>query len=245
MKKEEVLKLLELCNIEINTNLATEDNLERIELPLIDSSFAKKEDLFFFSGASKSVIIPNNEKYVIKIPYDGYQLEETLSNSFTYCSKKEETYEYNFLNFYEFEGANSYDYWDYCLQETIIYHYAKKKKVEKVFAKTRRIGEVKGRPIYIQERAIPSKEYSGGILPDERAYKEISKKTNEICKDSSYSFREINPIWKANAYFYYGEKKFKDIMNFITEYMIEDLHDGNLGYIKDRPVIIDYSDYKS
>ena len=37
----------------------------------------------------------------------------------------------------------------------------------------------------------------------------------------------------------------KKLFAFINEYQIEDLHSDNLGYYKDKPVIIDYAGFNS
>lgn len=49
-----------------------------------------------------------------------------------------------------------------------------------------------------------------------------------------------NKVWLQKIVQYYGEEFLILLKDFIDEKCIGDLHDGNIGYLNDRPVIIDY-----
>ena len=51
--------------------------------------------------------------------------------------------------------------------------------------------------------------------------------------------------WLCDFEEYYGEQKLYALMRFLQEFHIGDLHYDNFGYINDRPVITDYSDFQS
>ena len=51
------------------------------------------------------------------------------------------------------------------------------------------------------------------------------------------------PDWLLDFYFTYGEDEYIRFMNFIGEMNIGDLYEQNLGYINNKPVLVDYSDF--
>lgn len=170
-------------------------------------------------GASKLVIVPHNENYVIKIPYNG---------AYYSCS-----------GFEEFLSANSAEdfFWDYCFTETLIWRLAKAENVHKAFAKERMIGIINNHPIYIQQRVevyANSDKYNSNN-------ENKKEKTEKYCREKD--FRIFSLSWQTDAFEYYGSKQFDKIMSFIENYDLRDFHNSNLGYIGQRPVFLDYSDF--
>lgn len=53
----------------------------------------------------------------------------------------------------------------------------------------------------------------------------------------------IDPNLSLHIVEYYGLKKFLELVEFVKEEKINDLHGGNYGFIDGRPVIFDYSGY--
>lgn len=86
------------------------------------------------------------------------------------------------------------------------------------------------RPIYWEEKAYllcPLKYSDGTIVPHNMAK------------------QFYNLDWTQSVIDYYGDKFFDKLLDFISEQNIHDLHDGNIGYIKDdngnlRPCILDW-----
>ena len=99
-------------------------------------------------GASKFVLIPYDEDYVIKIPYTGAFTE---SCSYTLANGNhihEESQYYDFLN-----ANDTYlHYWDYCYTEVMRYRIALNHGFARFFAKTKYIGDVNNFLIYVQQK---------------------------------------------------------------------------------------------
>lgn len=55
--------------------------------------------------------------------------------------------------------------------------------------------------------------------------------------------RDIDNLWKSMALVLYGKKKVKALCQFVIDHRINDLHSSNIGYLRDRPVILDFSGY--
>lgn len=60
--------------------------------------------------------------------------------------------------------------------------------------------------------------------------------------DGSYA-RQLNKTWAKMALVLYGKKAVKHLCGFVVEHGINDLHESNLGYKNDRPIILDFSGY--
>lgn len=177
------------------------------------------------SGASKYVIIPDDGDEVIKIPFNGQK------DGF-YEGEYEEDY-----IFFPFECAGVDNGWDYCQREVVIADAAEEEELEQCFAITRRIGFVNGYPIYAQEKA---EVWSAAHNYNE--YSEEKKSTTfEKCKRLGVGC--FNSCWLSDFLDYFGEDIFQKFMKFIDKQSIDDLHSDNIGYIGNRPVLIDYSGY--
>ena len=216
MNSNEIIKLLSEC--EFDGELYSEVVNEKI--------FEHLPDDFRYDwneGASKLVIKPYNEDYVIKIPYNGQYYDS---------SKK----------FEPFLSANNSDkyFWDYCMTETLVWRLAKTENIHKAFAKERIIGMINGHPIYIQQKVEVFTDSDAYYLDDEIK----KKKTADYCERKGLrTFYEEALTWQADALEYYGPKQFDKIMSFIERNNIGDFHNNNLGYIENRPVFLDYSDF--
>ena len=173
----------------------------------------------FSSGATKGVLIPVEEDYVLKIPF--------------FCEY--ESYSEQYLEFY---GADEPEGKDYCMVEIIKYEQVKEAGLEDCFAKIEILGRVNDRPIYIQEKATE-------IFSDDREaafYSEaIKESTKAKCQELNVDC--FNACWISDFLNYFSEEVFIKLQDFLYNNRIWDLHSGNLGYIGDRPVIIDWGGY--
>ena len=176
------------------------------------------------SGATKAVIIPPEENFVIKIPFQGFISER--------YNRDRQCWEDEFVRYDSAYCSGSE--WDYCLSEVEIYKRAVEAGVQQIFAKTEFITTVDGHPIYIQEKA---EIFNRGEHSHPR---EQLRKTREKTKDY---YCEANEDWLTDVLEYYGEDIFLDFLRFVDDLQLTDLHSGNLGYINNRPVITDYSGY--
>lgn len=220
MQREKILNLFQNCDF--NGELHKE-NFEELILEHLPDNFI----FDYCHGVSKLCILPRNEKYVIKIPFNG--------SLYRHYSPHEECYYEDFAQANNDRDRN----WDYCLTEVLTFREAKKYGVDNLFCETKLVGFVDNHPIYIQEKATP---FSAETDIDVEYYSdERTDKTEEYCKKRK--FHCFNLIWQSDAIDYYGEGIFNKLMRFINDYDINDLHTDNVGYIGRRPVLFDYSDF--
>lgn len=186
-----------------------------------------KKPFDYATGATKGVLIFEQLGFVIKIPF---------------CRNSEDC-EYNSTyGEYEccyFTGADTDNGWDYCEAEANKYERAEEEGLAQCFAKTKKIGDIDGYPIYMQELAdiYKSIDYQSSHTEED------SRQVSSIC--NSNNFYMFNIEWLSDAFHYYGEKVFHKLLEFIRTVGINDLHDGNIGYIGNRPVLVDYSSFDS
>lgn len=225
--KENLLKML--------STIALYDGIEFYERRNCEifNSIDNFYDLYNYAyGATKLAIIPITEEkdYVIKIPYTGsYQFEEGYYNSLNYYIPSKDTY-------WEFYGGEEEERpWDYCANEVKRYKTAEERGFANCFAKTELLGYVNNYPIYIQEKCIT---FSDCKNKHHHSKEEISK-TSKFC-----NYFGINPSWLTDFRLYYSEKFLLQFINFIQDMnWDDDLRNDNIGYINNRPVLIDYSGF--
>ena len=207
--------------------------------PLQNAECFPKGEWVWDAGVSKVVLIFSNLPFVIKIPFIGEEIEVDTWDEENECYTDEYSYE-----FYPFTleqapdrvcDRYAYDHWDYCDIEVDRYFLASDNNLKECFAKTELLGFAQNHPIYIQERAIMFNQSEESKHSDE----EYTKASNLRQEHGFY----INIHWVMDFIFYYGEKMFKALADFCEKYDIEDLHDGNIGYIGGRPCLVDYSSY--
>lgn len=164
-------------------------------------------------GASKLVIIPNGTKYVFKIPFN---------------SAYKTTHKFHLAN--NDEKRN----WDYCLAESLVYIHAKQANLHSLFAPERMVGIINDHPIYIQQKAVTLEDFEGDFsdLPRDKSI--------EMQQEVGYAF---NSRWLAAAIKWYGENRVRRLLFFLSDNELCDFHEKNIGFIGNRPVLIDYSSF--
>lgn len=55
--------------------------------------------------------------------------------------------------------------------------------------------------------------------------------------------RNLDPLWAKMALVIYGKRLCKTLCEFVIENRINDLHESNIGYKNDRPIILDFSGF--
>lgn len=202
-----------------------DENDEADFYPVVVQPFSEKykKPFDYATGATKGVLIFEQLGFVIKIPF---------------CRNSEDYDDYYKCCNY-FTGADTDNGWDYCEAEANKYQRAEEEGISMCFAKTEKIGEIDGYPIYMQELASIYKNVDYQSSHTE----EDSRQVNSIC--DSNNFYIFNIEWLSDAFHFYGEKIFHKLLEFIRTVGINDLHDGNIGYIKNRPVLVDYSSFDS
>jgi hypothetical protein len=106
------------------------------------------------------------------------------------------------------------------------------------FARTEFLGSINGYPIYVQEKcAVLSK------VGNKTHTKKAQKLTLNQCGDPLFdAFIDIN--WLTDFRLYYGNKILQHFTQFILDHGWEDdLRPANIGYIDNRPVLVDYASF--
>ena len=204
----------------------------------IDAPF----DYDYASGITKAVIMPYDESFVIKLPFKGsyedlYDENDEIVDTFV---------EFNVPNLSESSHST-----DYCARELYLYHKAKQAKVSEVLIKNTYIGTINDEPVYIQPRVTTFHGYYADVFDDNDIDESAVHTKDEInsmiksCEKSRYTYYSCNRLfnmWLVDVRNYYGEKRFVNILNFIEDYL-DDLHTENIGYLGDKPIILDYAGF--
>lgn len=144
---------------------------------------------------------------------------------------------------------------DESFEEFTIYQDAIENGIEMFFPETKVLAEINGIPFILQEKvSVTYSELQNFHL---NKFDKINRTTKEkvvekIQNDVRYAAecsgagraRNISSFWTKTALSIYGKKKMKNFTNFLLKHGINDLHNGNIGYIKKRPVVLDFSGYK-
>ena len=166
-------------------------------------------------GATKLCIVPKNADFVIKW-------------SITYYDDSDD--------------------WDEALEEVSIYNKAVEAGLGMFFPKTEVFCVVNGITFVIQEKI----DFSALNTPRNKESKYIYKTKTvspaiidkiDTCFQSIRRGRSIDTTWASMAIVIYGKRKCKTLCRFVIENGINDLHLSNIGYLRDRPVILDFSGY--
>ena len=180
---------------------------------LIDKGYTEPE-YRVCGGASKLCIVPKHSNFVIKW---------SISYSF------EEGYD------------EAYD-------EVLIYEKAVKAGLEMFFPKTEVFCTYNGVIFVIQDKIDFSSLNTPSAIEDRYLYKTktVSPAIIEKMEDRFSSIvrgRDLDTLWASMAIVLYGKKKCKALCRFVIENEINDLHRSNIGYLKNRPIILDFSGY--
>lgn len=214
MKYDILLKGLRDCNFEE----LCEDTVEEQILENLD--YEIYEDWEYSLGATKITIFPKESEIVVKIPL--------THDSFNYSAR----------GIKPFIGAGEPDGWNYCEAENILYERAIEADIEYAFLETKMIGIARdNHPIYIQKKAEM-------LCERKTSHPKEYEKTQGMrmyCKENSC--RCFDDFWLLDFVEAYGKDTLQSLYTFLDANAITDLHEGNLGYIDNLPVIIDYAGY--
>jgi len=130
-----------------------------------------------------------------------------------------------------------------CEDEIRTYQSAKEAGVEKVFLETWFIGYLaNGRPVYGQAKA----DYISNSLPEskKKKYERITQTVSENMRSKvirGMYDHSVNRLWVGMFISLYGKNFARKFETWTKETHLTDFHSGNIGYRKDKPIILDYN----
>ena len=216
----------------------TQENSHRFRATIEEQLNANGYTCTTAQGISKMAIVFKNFDFVLKIPFRGMECD-CYGDSYDEENDEREMDEYGF---YSFENAEATEEggacWNYCELELSIGSDAKAKGLGAYLPEVTFIEKINNYYVYEQAKA--------SVLEELSTYKSLSrnseKRTEEFCNSNRVWC--FNTLWIENFIREYGEQEFLILNDFLNEYCVDDLHDGNLGYIDGKPVIIDYASYR-
>lgn len=192
------------------------------------------KDVTVESGVTKMALFFPNTDFVVKIPFNGTTQHHYEWNDET--DEYEDTGEVVFEPFEEAYTNSEDDTWNYCQTEVEVYAQAKDAGVAEFFLEMELFAVLNDQPIYIQQKA----EIFEDIKDIDDYDSDTTDTTRKKCRDRE--LRCFNACWISDAFKYYEEKKVFEFLKF-ADRNLEDLHTHNIGYVNDKPVIIDYAGY--
>lgn len=214
-------------------------------------------------GASRFCIIPENEDFVIKVPFIGESQtywfngededEDLLEHIHQNCIiTKEDDDSIDFIE--PFTGCSFLEehYQDYCETEIAILDYisSEYENLKPFFCNLKEIGTFNGITVYKQSKVTPIEStkfacydiYSSSKSQYSEKYNSLKNSCNTY--ESKYMMKKLNPIWLITVASLFGTNTLKDLLDF-TYNNIDDLHEGNYGWIENIPVIFDFAGFHS
>lgn len=141
---------------------------------------------------------------------------------------------------------------DACNKEYELYQLAIRRGIQQFFPETIKCGSFYNKTFYLQ-RCIDCSVYELNFNVED-SYRKKAKTsyyaTSKIWRrmekafdkaDKGYGYnRGLNRVWASMALVIYGKKACKELCNFLYDYTINDLHDSNIGYLNNKPIILDF-----
>lgn len=138
---------------------------------------------------------------------------------------------------------------DFCKKELANYESAKKYGVERICLPIKLLYTcTSGMEVYQQTRystdhsdAVYKKSYDKYL---ERRYGDLPRKSTVIPKIRANIPSGMDKQWLARVLQLYGKKFCKSMELWLNENRINDLHDANIGWLNNKPVILDYAGFR-
>jgi hypothetical protein len=141
---------------------------------------------------------------------------------------------------------------DEALKEVEMYQKAVKAGLEMFFPKTELFCTINGINFIKQEKIDFSvqgcgyqyfQKYTAKAKTASDKKVQLMEKCFKKAAPNGHYARDLDSLWAKMALVIYGKKLCKTLCEFIIENKINDLHEGNIGYKNDRPIILDFSGF--
>jgi hypothetical protein len=241
LTKEYILEKIEK-HCTLNESLCEGTFYDQVVSPLEDAQCFN--DWTWDSGLSKGVLIFGELDYVIKIPFycGWFEGEEGYYDDDDNWVDGEPGEPTGFpFQGEEVEGYCHQNEWDYCETEELRYLVAEKNGMEEHFAKTWCIGAANGWPIYAQIKCCMYCSADSCSTRSKKTYTDKDKESARSIKDATKFW--VEDEWLIDFLHYWGQERLVAFIKFCDEWFIDDLHQGNLGYICGVPCLVDYSSF--
>ena len=125
------------------------------------------------------------------------------------------------------------DYGDgFCDREAFLYQKAKEYHVDKVFLPIEYFGRGWYIQPYVNLGCWPALRHDGISSKHKNKFNSFADRMQDV---------DMNRVWLLLLYEYYGWNFFKSFFHFCKRYKVNDLHNGNVGFINKKPIVFDYS----
>lgn len=245
LTKEYILdNMKKYCKIDTNTDLCLGNFYDLVISPLEKANCFKDYHMSYDNGLSKGVIIFDELDYVIKIPFvcswyeEETEWDEEKDECVVICEGGPSGYPFGGV---EVEGYCFHNDWDHCETELYRYCEAEKSGLEEHFAKIWFLDCINGWPIYAQSKACMYNTEDSYSSRSRKHYTDKERATANAIQSSSHFY--IAQEWMMDFIQYWGKDKLLDFIKFCDEWFIDDLHDGNIGYICGVPCLVDYGSF--
>lgn len=132
-----------------------------------------------------------------------------------------------------------------CEQEAKAYQSGKKYGIERVLLETRFVYESpNGTRFFMQPKISESHDRVSRKTRQKaiRINKTVRPKMCEKIRNSMY-YDDLDRNWLSMVISLYGKRFCRSLEQWSKENHVNDLHNANIGYVKGKPVILDYSGY--
>ena len=142
----------------------------------------------------------------------------------------------------------SYARHNYCQLEADNYKKACAYRVERVLLETALLCTLKnGIQLYVQPRyTIDNNDYMDSPIHRHRLQKKCNTYRKPIVSKVAgemYDGFRLNNLWLSRVIQLYGKRFMRSLERWTQENRIGDLHDCNVGWVNNKPIILDYSGY--
>lgn len=203
-------------NIIKELNVCDRHSSYKVEERLFDTDY--RNDFCVYHGATKICLVNEHDDFIVK---------------WSHCKEGED------------EG----------LKEVELYKKAKAIGLDMFFPETKLLGEVNDINVISQKKY----DFSAYAVSNDSDYEQQYKKYEKITKtvtdkiyhkmydgfhySGGYCLRPLDRLWAEMCISIYGKKLVKKLCKFIEDNKINDLHSENIGYLNNKPIIIDFGGY--